>query len=393
MLPSNYFANLEVQLHMFVDASEDGYAAVCYLRLRQDSNIKYNFGATIGINAALIGARFARFICENHQIHVSKKFFWSDLKTVLSWTNSDHRNYSQFVAFRISEILELTSGRDWYWAPTKHNVADDATKWARIPNVSLKNRWFKGPQFLYETEDKWPKGETGSFVKTEEMSQPTLVITPCHKLINEFCFSKWNRMLRAVAYSIRFVRNCKEEIRIKGELSQEELLKAEISLYRQAQHERYSSEIVCLAARKVIPKRSETFSKCPFVDDFGILRIDGRIDNANVAAEQKQPIILPKNSYITCILMLFYHEKYHHMYNEIRQKYSFPRLRTTFKATVRNCQHCKIRKSMPLVPQMAKLPRARLSSYEAPFTYTGLDFFGSFTVVTRRKYMDACSLA
>ncbi|XP_075157948.1 uncharacterized protein LOC142231216 [Haematobia irritans] len=70
--------------------------------------------------------------------------------------------------------------------------------------------------------------------------------------------------------------------------------------------------------------------------------------------------------------------------NEIRQKYSIPRLRTTFKATVRNCQHCKIRKAVPLVPQMAKLPKARLSSYEVPFTYTGLDFFGPLTVSVNR---------
>ncbi|XP_075157949.1 uncharacterized protein LOC142231217 [Haematobia irritans] len=270
------YVNLEVQLHMFVDASKDGYAAVCYLRLRQDSNIKCSLVGSktrvapikitsvprLELMAALIGARFARFICENHQIHISKKFFWSDSKTVLSWINSDHRNYSQFVAFRISEILELTSGRDWYWTPTKHNVADDATKWARIPNVSLTSRWFKGPQFLYDTEDKWPKGETSSFVTTEEMSQPTLVIASSQKLINEFRFSKWNRMLRAVAYSMRFVKNCREKIRIKGELSQEELLKAEICLYRQAQHERYSSEILCLAARKAIPKTSEIFNKC-----------------------------------------------------------------------------------------------------------------------------------
>lgn len=33
---------------------------------------------------------------------------------------------------------------------------------------------------------------------------------------------------------------------------------------------------------------------------------------------------------------------------------------------------------------MAKLPRARLASYSAPFTYTGLDFFGPILVNVNR---------
>lgn len=166
-IPRCYLKNLpnydgvEVQLHTFVDASKDGYAAVCYFRLIKNDKvtcsligsktrvapIKITSVPRLELMAALIGARFAKFICENHKIVIKKRIFWSDSKIVLSWINSDHRKYNQFVAFRITEILELTSINEWRWTPTKQNVADEATKWARIPKVSTTSRWFEGPEF------------------------------------------------------------------------------------------------------------------------------------------------------------------------------------------------------------------------------------------------------
>lgn len=47
---------------------------------------------------------------------------------------------------------------------------------------------------------------------------------------------------------------------------------------------------------------------------------------------------------------------------------------------------CKIKNVVPVIPQMANFPRARLSSFQSPFTFTGLDFFGPmFVVVNRHK--------
>lgn len=45
---------------------------------------------------------------------------------------------------------------------------------------------------------------------------------------------------------------------------------------------------------------------------------------------------------------------------------------------------CKIKKVTPICPQMAKLPRARLSAFVRPFTFTGLDFFGPIMVIVNR---------
>lgn len=66
-------------------------------------------------------------------------------QTVLSWIRSDHRKYHQFVAVRISEILGITEIREWLWISSKNNVADEATKWAKKPDLK------------YQPMDKWSK--------------------------------------------------------------------------------------------------------------------------------------------------------------------------------------------------------------------------------------------
>lgn len=69
--------------------------------------------------------------------------------------------------------------------------------------------------------------------------------------------------------------------------------------------------------------------------------------------------------------------------NEIRQKYSISQLRAVFKSMIRNCQWCKVNKVVPHVPQ------ARLASFKAPFTYTGMDFYGPINVtINRHKESD-----
>ncbi|XP_075163374.1 uncharacterized protein LOC142236009 [Haematobia irritans] len=396
------YSDVEVQLHTFVDASRDGYAAVCYFRLMKDSTIVCSIIGSktkvaplkiisvprLELMAALIGARFADYIAKNHKIKIDRKFYWSDSKTVLSWLKSDHRNYHQFVAFRVTEILDLSNIREWNWISTKQNVADDATRWGKLPNITKSHRWFKGPEFLNQPEGSWPNPEIIPESTQEESVHHSMTLAKYCPPFDVQRFSRWERLKRSAAYVVRFLQNCRSSIKEKGELTQSELMKAENLLYRQAQKEKYSAEISCLVTQNSISKGSEIFSKSPYLDD-GVLRVNSRIDNANIPDDNKRPIILPKESYITNLIILYFHKKFFHMnhetaVNEIRQKYAIARLRTLYKAAVRNCQACKINRATPQPPEMAKLPRARLATFEAPFTFSGVDFFGPIWVVVNR---------
>lgn len=100
------------------------------------------------LQAAVIGARLACTIADSLSITISSKYYWTDSRDVLCWLNSDHRRYTQYVAFRVSEILETTDANEWRWLPSKMNVADDGTKWNTSPDLTTQSRWFVGPEFL-----------------------------------------------------------------------------------------------------------------------------------------------------------------------------------------------------------------------------------------------------
>lgn len=233
-------------MHTFVDASENGFAAVVYLRFQEGTTVEC---ALVGgkarvaplkflsiprseLQAAVIGVRLSDTILKSLTTNVQKRYFWTDSRDVICWLRSDHRRYSQYVGVRISEILETTNLRDWRWVPTKLNIADEGTKWKRTPDMSNSSRWFCGPDFLRKPEEEWPMA-TQSFAATNTELRPHLLLH--HKVpepvIDIDRFSQWNALLRTTAYVFRAISNMQRSTRTtpvaKGPLTKIELSKAE----------------------------------------------------------------------------------------------------------------------------------------------------------------------
>jgi hypothetical protein len=163
---------VDVQLHLFVDASEKAFSAVAYFRVvLPDGSVKVSFIMSktrvsplkplsiprLELQAALVGVRMAKFVLDNHDYQVNKTYFWSDSRTVLCWLRSDARRYKQFVASRVGEILEDSDVASWNWVPTSLNVADEATRDVAAPDLRSESRWFNGPLFLRLSPADWPK--------------------------------------------------------------------------------------------------------------------------------------------------------------------------------------------------------------------------------------------
>ncbi|XP_062541737.1 uncharacterized protein LOC134209738 [Armigeres subalbatus] len=132
-------------------------------------------------------------------------------------------------------------------------------------------------------------------------------------------------------------------------------------------------------------------SLCPFMDQQGVLRVDGRIKAAKkVASCMKFPIILPNQHRLTLLIIDEYHRRFRHanfetVVNEIRQRYYVSRLRPAVRKVTSGCQRCKIDKAKPYIPRMAPLPPARLAACIRPFSYVGLDLFGPLLVKVGRS--------
>ncbi|XP_062534847.1 uncharacterized protein LOC134204027 [Armigeres subalbatus] len=404
-----------IQLHTFVDASLSGYAAVVYLRFEQDSTVecaivgaktrvaplKFVSIPRLELQAAVIGVRLADTISKALSFKVHKRYFWSDSRDVLCWIKSDHRRYSQFVAFRISEILESTAIDEWGHKGSKENVADDATKWQGTPDLSKNSRWFKGPSFLWEATNIWP---TNPFVEesTEEELQSRISYhqAESNNVLQVQNYSNWKRLQRTVATILRAVHNfrCmsnKNKQRRTGFLSSNELVVSSNYLYRLAQAEAFSNEITILKRdtedRSSLPKSSSIHSFNPFIDEQDLLRMRGRISACQyVSMDTKNPIILPKDHHITWLIIQEFHDRYHHqnhatVVNELRQLFKIPKIRRLYQRVRAKCQRCKNNSAVPRPPVMGDLPLARLAAFARPFSYVGVDYFGPMTVVVGRR--------
>lgn len=413
--PSSYRS---LQLHIFVDASEQAFAACAYFRIVDQGRVRCCLVASktkvaplkllsiprLELMAAVIGARLKKTVTENHSLEIQQTFYHSDAGTVLSWIRSDVRRYRQFVAYRVSEILSLSSVEEWRWVPTKLNVADEATKWGRGPSFEPESRIMTGPLFLYDDPEEWPKDYRAEVMETEEELRPAYVFSHflTERLINFDNFSRWERLLRSVAYVHRFVSNLKQrhqkESGEDGRLTTLELQEAERTLWKLSQSEVYPDEVTTLKYNaqpnntklKKLERTNPLVKLSPVMDEYGVLRIDGRIANSEYADyDTKYPIILAKEHAVTTLLLDWYHRKFRHannetIVNEIRQRFYVPNVRVQVRAAKKRCMWCQVNKSLPSPPRMGLLPRARLTPFKRSFTYTGIDYFGPYFVKVGR---------
>ncbi|XP_038116949.1 uncharacterized protein LOC119769121 [Culex quinquefasciatus] len=423
-VPRCYFKDYEpaslktLQLHMFVDASEQAYSAMAYFRLEDRGQVRCSLVATktkvaplqplpiprLEVQSGVTGSRLRKTIEDGHSLPISKVVFWSDSKTALQWIRStDLRRFRPYVAFRVNEILSLSKAAEWRYCPSRMNVADEATKWGKKgPTFDPDAQVYVCHKFIYDQEEDWPEDCLERVEATEELRSAFMfshfVVMP---IIRLELFSRWERLLRMVAYVHRFLARrlkLKQET-CPGALTREELQKAERSLWRLAQSDAYPDEVATLNQNLLVPaeKREclETSSSIlklsPLLDDSGVLRAGSRLEAAEFAAfDAKFPVILPNKHRVTWLLVDSYHRRFRHannetVVNEIRQKFNIPKLRVLIRQVANKCCFCRIKKAIAVAPMMAPLPRVRLSPFVRPFTFTGVDYFGPVLIKVGRS--------
>lgn len=401
-------ATVEREMHVFTDASEKAYCAAAYLRC-----IKGNGECTTSLIAsktkvaplkkmtiprlelmgALIGARLGKFI--SNKLHVSDKmYFWTDSMITFHWIRSSSKQWKPFVENRVSEIQSLTSPENWKHCSGKENPADCGTRGLSAQALQEEVLWWHGPEWLktgaqtYEIEPQVinENDDVLEYVVQNTTIDQNCIVLPLFDLHK---YSGLNKALRITAWIQRFVYNARTQKKRNGQLCTEEIQQAEQYWIKHTQSNSFPKEMDSLMKNTNMDRHSKIISLKPFLDEYGLLRVGGRLQETNWSFTQKHPYILPGNEVFSELLIRKAHEDVMHSglqatLNQLRERYWILKSRQMTKNCVKCCLICRRARVKAGQQVSAPLPKERINEAQA-FEITGVDFAGPIYVKPENK--------
>ena len=402
-------------LIIFADASKEAFGTCAYARWKlgdqsfvarfitaksRVSPLKPLTVPRLELQAAVLAVRLAQSILEETRLKFEQTVFFSDSSIVISWIHSQARDFKPFVSARIAEIHTKSKPCQWRHIPSNQNVADDISR--GIPAKELTGRWKTGPEFLKLPEEQWPI----QLVATNDQKQASRAER--RKLHNIFqiaegeqvevitCtkFSSWRKLIRITAYVRRFIANLKASQKGRLEKNPETTLQVRQGPLSPKELENGEQYWIKKAQRSLQDKlkSGQLQQLSPFVDEHGIIRVGGRIDQALVSYDNKHPVLLPRNHHASHLITQHMHEYGHTgvatTMAKVRRRYWIIRGHDLAKFIKRKCAICKKLNAKVEEQYMANLPNIRLQPFTPPFYHTACDYFGPYQVKISRNKCD-----
>ncbi|XP_023247778.1 uncharacterized protein LOC106643923, partial [Copidosoma floridanum] len=337
---------LAIEVHGFCDASKRGYGACIYLRSVDRTNqvlvrlacaksrvapVKQTTIPRLELCGALTLVRLFREFRESFEVSFHKVVFWSDSEIVLQWIKKPPQALKVFEGNRVAEIQELSSIVEWRHVSSKNNFADVLSR-GQVPAEFIQNdTWSSGMKWLYQSEEDWPKSARDPNVELPGLRTPTCLALTA----NEVLPSKFEREIRQI--------------------------------------EKTGST-----------KNTKIATFNPFIDPNGLLRVGGRLRNAQISDEQKYPILLPSYHHVTDLIIRQTHQSLLHagiqstLYR-IRQKFWLLDGKNQVRRIVRHCVTCVKHRPVAFQGKMSDLPQARVQQASV-FEHVGIDYFGPINI-------------
>ena len=392
---------LSTELHGFADASKAAYCAMIFIVFKTTTGtyvrllsaktrvapLKRLSIPRLELMSARILANLMNTVIEalGQQVKVDCIKFWLDSKTALYWIQNNGE-WKQFVQHRVNEILGLTRKEDWGHVPGVENPADLGSRGVSASHLKDSRLWWEGPNWLQEDEEKWPKFfplEDSPDVGSERRKMNVMIAVQKEKhgvsnIVQIERYGSLVKVLRVTAYVMRFIKNLKEkkakrEIDI-GKLKVEEIEEAERVWIEDAQK--------TLKGRADFEKLSRQLG---IENENGLLVCKGRLANSDLEFQAKYPILLPRESPFTDLIIDDCHVRVHHnklrsTLAELRSRFWVLQGRQQVKRVINRCHICrKLEGPLFKAPPAAPLPDFRVTESK-PFANVGVDFAGPLFV-------------
>ena len=122
----------------------------------------------------------------------------------------------------------------------------------------------------------------------------------------------------------------------------------------------------------------------PLIDNEGLLRVGGRLQESTLPYQTLHQMILPSNHHITHLVVSAEHIRFHHagpqlLIASLRKKYWIPRIRNFVRTVINQCITCYRFKAQATQQLMVELPSTRVQTSK-PFLTTRLDYAGPISL-------------
>ncbi|GIX94900.1 reverse transcriptase [Caerostris darwini] len=288
-----------VEIHIFSDASIVAYGAVAYFRY-------VNLRGEVGTS----------FVMSKSRISPLKKLSLPRLELMgaLIAARVRHVNGSSLYR-RVLEIQDSTSPDRWKFCPGLENPADKLTRGENSHTLLSDSVWWRGPVRLRGNRNQWPRQKFERVTDKQKLEKLNTsdhaIILQTEMILDENKYSNLGKLLRVTAWVKRFVAKLRKKTCESGTLSAAEIKEAGEYRVRRVQLENYCSDIQVLKENKPVPPHSRIYSLVPYVDDRGILRVKGRLEQAELFHNEKHPVILPKSKFTDLIIMSEHVKSFH----------------------------------------------------------------------------------
>ncbi|XP_032684026.1 uncharacterized protein LOC116850171, partial [Odontomachus brunneus] len=397
---SGLTSTARIELHGFADASNVAYAAVVYARVTTASEkivitllqgksrvapLKTQSVPRLELLGATLLARLLEFVRSELNLTGAPCVCWSDSTIVLAWLRQ-HPS-------RVAEVQGRLPGVEWRHIATADNPADCASRGLLGGELVSHPLWWQGPSWLMLSSDLWP-------TDSEELPADAPLETKKHSLlINRTTkswdlaekFSSWPKLIRVTAYVLKFVSCCRRSAvatdsgRVPGiTLSAREFDDSRFFWLKQTQRELFASELRELSQGRGLPSRSSLLSLGPFIDNEGLLRVGGRLQNAANVLTSRHPILLAAHPLVTLIIrhthLRALHAGLQLTLSTLCREYWVLRARTIVKSIIHRCVACARERAAVPTQLMGSLPITRVTAPSRSFLHCGIDYAGPVAV-------------
>ncbi|GFW97257.1 uncharacterized protein TNCV_4784711 [Trichonephila clavipes] len=255
-------------IHGFADASTAAYGAVLYAQSISEEDVSTRLLCSksrvapvkpipiprLELCACVLLSQLLEKVLHSLMLPIQQIMLWTDSNIVLAWIQRSPEQPKTFIGNRIKIIQRLTQNCQWNHVSSNENPADLISRGLNAADISSKQLWWHGPDFLREEFEANPidfERITSDSDYLKELKPANVLLTSCKfSLIDDLSkrSNNYTKLLHILSYIFRFLHNSRNpSVKRSGQLDYSEVNEAELCLIKNLQASAFQEEIEFLA--------------------------------------------------------------------------------------------------------------------------------------------------